>query len=710
MVTKQALNKLTANHKISIQEAVHEIEGLDLVICSDHLTDVSLNKAMYLRKQPKKNGKEYLKTDLVDCYKNRKGLKNVSLETYFYEHFRNSEFYKDETTKRVKHRILLPRGLNCRPKYPVDYNYARGMIIMHKPWSKDNTLTDLLRDHKRTTDTFFDMIREKRFPYYVLSEYHRAIHYSQHYRYECIAKQRNNSGKNIDIDQMDEEELAQHVEWEHSCHLSAQNSMRSPNCIANTIADIGIDHDWSESFFKEDRHPDTMKGEEYIDYLRDQFYGTASHTKALHVPKKKDGTSYKLDDLNTEQQAIVICAMEAIIKFLTNDPTYKPLRATVMGCGGTGKSFIINTLISIVRNYTKYNESVRVAAPSGGAAYNVGGCTLHRCLNLDVDPNKLATRLSDEKQQELAVRLEKLLMLIIDERSMLGSPLLAAAERNIRDCAFGQQNQGEKWGGIPVVLVFGDDYQLAPVAQEGAITGFAKFGSTEGTKVASPTKKAPKVQLLTEAGHMLFVQDLVDDVFHLKTNYRSREDPAYAKILDDLRYGITDIAGGDRFMRQCMHHHDQHPHVKEWIENWHKTIYLYTKNYEKNEKNMEKLVKLSSESKTPVARLSCKWHSLRDQGDGLESVSRWHFDQKKLVLHTDLCVGARTAIHGMNFVPEAGLYNGARGTIVDIVYDAGEGPNNKQGDHLPRYIVVDFPGLKLEGAVPWDKNHPTVSK
>ena len=163
-------------------------------------------------------------------------------------------------------------------------------------------------------------------------------------------------------------------------------------------------------------------------------------------------------------------------------------------------------------------------------------------------------------------------------------------------------------------------------------------------------------------------------------------------------------------MRQCMHHHDQHPHVKEWIENWHKTIYLYTKNYEKNEKNMEKLVKLSSESKTPVARLSCKWHSLRDQGDGLESVSRWHFDQKKLVLHTDLCVGARTAIHGMNFVPEAGLYNGARGTIVDIVYDAGKGPNNKQGDHLPRYIVVDFPGLKLEGAVPWDRNHPTVSK
>ena len=66
-------------------------------------------------------------------------------------------------------------------------------------------------------------------------------------------------------------------------------------------------------------------------------------------------------------------------------------------------------------------------------------------------------------------------MLIIDERSMISSGLLTAAERNVRHCVFGQQNQKELWGGIPVVLVFGDDFQLPPVIEEGAINGFAKL-------------------------------------------------------------------------------------------------------------------------------------------------------------------------------------------------------------------------------------------
>ena len=82
------------------------------------------------------------------------------------------------------------------------------------------------------------------------------------------------------------------------------------------------------------------------------------------------------------------------MKFLTNDPTYKPLQATVVGCGGTGKLFIINTLISLVRKVTSLNDEVKVAALTGGAAYNIGGCTLHRCLNLSVGPEKLATDLN----------------------------------------------------------------------------------------------------------------------------------------------------------------------------------------------------------------------------------------------------------------------------------------------------------------------------
>ena len=80
-----------------------------------------------------------------------------------------------------------------------------------------------------------------------------------------------------------------------------------------------------------------------------------------------------------------------------------------------------------------------------------------------------------------------------------------------------------------------------------------------------------------------------------------------------------------------------------------------------------------------------------------------------MVLSANLCVSAPVAISGIHFVPELGLYNGARGTIIDIVYDSFVGPNNKHEYHLPRYIDVDFPGFKLPVYIkPWDSNHPTV--
>ena len=86
--------------------------------------------------------------------------------------------------------------------------------------------------------------------------------------------------------------------------------------------------------------------------------------------------------------------------------------------------------------------------------------------------------------------------------------------------------------------------------------------------------------------------------------------------------------------------------------------------------------------------------------------------QTKYLKHTDICVGARVAISTVNFLPEVGLYNGAIGNVVDIVYqDRPVGPNDKQHYHLPDYVVVDIPHLKLPSNIaPWDNLHKTVSK
>ena len=66
--------------------------------------------------------------------------------------------------------------------------------------------------------------------------------------------------------------------------------------------------------------------------------------------------------MSNKQKNIVYDAVDTVMKFLNNDPDYKPLRATIMGSGGTGKYFIINTIISMVRTLTCSNNTVQIAA------------------------------------------------------------------------------------------------------------------------------------------------------------------------------------------------------------------------------------------------------------------------------------------------------------------------------------------------------------
>jgi hypothetical protein len=69
------------------------------------------------------------------------------------------------------------------------------------------------------------------------------------------------------------------------------------------------------------------------------------------------------------------------------------------------------------------------------------------------------------------------------------------------------------------------------------------------------------------------------------------------------------------------------------------------------------------------------------------------------------------AILNVNILPEIGLYNGAIGTVVEIVYQhKPERPNDKEHNHLPDYVVVNFPNLKLPAGIPpWTGLHKTMS-
>ena len=59
---------LSGHRPIPIQETVHNIRGFDLAVCSNYLTEVSLGKALFLRKSSK--DRAAMMNDLVGLYRN----------------------------------------------------------------------------------------------------------------------------------------------------------------------------------------------------------------------------------------------------------------------------------------------------------------------------------------------------------------------------------------------------------------------------------------------------------------------------------------------------------------------------------------------------------------------------------------------------------------------------------------------------------------
>ena len=122
----------------------------------------------------------------------------------------------------------------------------------------------------------------------------------------------------------------------------------------------------------------------------------------------------------------------------------------VTGRAGTGKSTLINHL--------SWNTSkqVVICAPTGVAALNVGGQTIHSLFRLPI--GVIADHQIDQVP-ELRKLLNTIDTLVIDEVSMVNADLLDAIDRSLRQA---RQRPREAFGGVQVVL-FGDPYQLAPV-------------------------------------------------------------------------------------------------------------------------------------------------------------------------------------------------------------------------------------------------------
>ncbi len=190
-----------------------------------------------------------------------------------------------------------------------------------------------------------------------------------------------------------------------------------------------------------------------------------------------------------------------------------PSPILVTGEAGTGKS----TLVNFIRHFGGI-ENTAILAPTGVAALNVGGQTIHSFFRFPfkvIDENALA----DQRKNRLW---KKVKLIIIDEISMVRADMLDGMDITLRKA----QDSSQPFGGCKILLV-GDFYQLPPVIPNQERTVLAQLGY-EGPF----------------AYHANVLENYTPVHFELSKVYRQR-DPRFVEILSDLRLArnIEDAVG-----------------------------------------------------------------------------------------------------------------------------------------------------------------------
>lgn len=188
------------------------------------------------------------------------------------------------------------------------------------------------------------------------------------------------------------------------------------------------------------------------------------------------------------------------------------------GRAGTGKTTFLKHIRSSATRRTA------VVAPTGIAALNAGGMTIHSLFG--VSPFwDLATMTPEEAAREVRLNprkrkvLEKLELLIIDEVSMVRADLLDVVDAVLRRYSTRAAGKVMPFGGAQVVMI-GDPYQLPPVVRreqrEALLARYSSpfFFDSEAFKLLAP------------------------QVIELQKIYR-QSDPEFIGLLNSLRDGVV---------------------------------------------------------------------------------------------------------------------------------------------------------------------------
>lgn len=182
----------------------------------------------------------------------------------------------------------------------------------------------------------------------------------------------------------------------------------------------------------------------------------------------------------------------------TREPVY------ITGKAGTGKTTLLRYIVHSIR------KRFVVTAPTGVAAVNAGGVTLHSLLNIPFGCLNESTNIGGLPPNK-AKLINQIDAIIIDEVSMLRPDVLDFIDRKLRAYRVNDM----PFGGIQLIM-FGDLYQLPPVVK------------ADESKILSQHYK----------GEYFFYAHIFKEIgFHvIELNHIFRQsDPRFIQILNNIR-------------------------------------------------------------------------------------------------------------------------------------------------------------------------------
>ena len=194
----------------------------------------------------------------------------------------------------------------------------------------------------------------------------------------------------------------------------------------------------------------------------------------------------------------------------------QPVYLFLTGGGGAGKSHLINSIYHTVTktfrhgNTNPENPTVLLMAPTGVAAININGTTVHTALAIPKESGYNLPPMSDRKRTQIRIAPSDLKLVIIDEISMVSNTTLLHIHQRLKEIFATLNNQ--LFAGLSVITV-GDLYQLPPIRQR---LVFEEYKNSV---------------------HNLCHPWLVFKIIELTENMRQKDDRPFTELLNRFRTG-----------------------------------------------------------------------------------------------------------------------------------------------------------------------------